>query len=149
MTATGHAIIGTVIAAKVANPALAIPIAIFSHIIADVIPHWDAATHRKEKGKKEVLRDAAIDVVLGFAISYILIQSLFSHVSLSYAFMIIIAAQSLDWIMAPYYFWKIKFPPFVWAYTFQKSIENRLDKPWGIINQALLLLILVALAKLF
>lgn len=39
MTATAHAIIGTVIAAKVGNPVLAVPIALASHIIADAIPH--------------------------------------------------------------------------------------------------------------
>jgi len=34
MTATGHAIIGTVIAAKIGNPYLAIPLAIVSHLAA-------------------------------------------------------------------------------------------------------------------
>jgi hypothetical protein len=36
MTATGHALIGTVIAAKIGNYALAIPIALGSHFLADV-----------------------------------------------------------------------------------------------------------------
>ncbi|MEX2013004.1 MAG: hypothetical protein WD967_01220 [Candidatus Levyibacteriota bacterium] len=148
MTATGHAIIGTVIAAKFANPMLAIPLAILSHVIADTIPHWDMATSGKEKGKQKVLRDAALDVVAGFLISFLIIYFLFPYVDLAYAFVIIIAAQSLDWVMAPYYFWKIKFPLFVWAYKFQKKIEHRLSKPWGVINQLLILILLVALAKL-
>lgn len=149
MTATGHAIIGTVIAAKIGNPTLAIPIAIASHAVADAIPHWDTATHRKEKGKTRVLKEAALDVLFGFLLSFIILELLFPYVSLSYAFVVIIASQALDWLMAPYYFWNLKFAPFVWAYEFQKSIERRLDKPWGIINQLILLILLVALAKIF
>ena len=53
MTATTHALIGTIIAAKIGNPALAIPIAIASHIAADAIPHWDTATNRKKKTFKK------------------------------------------------------------------------------------------------
>ena len=69
MTATGHAIIGTVIAAKVGNPALAIPLAIASHFIADAIPHWDIATHRKEKTKSNLILEAFSDVLLGFVLT--------------------------------------------------------------------------------
>ncbi len=149
MTATGHAVIGTVIAAKIGNPALAIPLAIASHALADSFPHWDPATNRKDKGIKQVTREAFFDVVLGFALSYILIQLLFPQVNIFYAFTIIIASQLLDWIAAPYYFFKIKFAPFVWSYKFQKKIEHRLDKPWGIINQIAIIALLVVLAKIF
>lgn len=149
MTATGHAVIGTVIAAKIGNPALAIPIAVASHLVADAIPHWDMATSRVQKGKERVLQDALADVVLGFTLSFIIIKLFFPYVSLFYAFAVIIAAQSLDWVMAPFYFWKINFAPFVWAYKFQKKIEHRLNKPWGIINQIVILIALVVLAKIF
>ncbi len=149
MTATAHAIIGIVIAAKVGDPAIAIPIAIASHIVADAIPHWDMATSRKQKGKAKVMQDATADVILGFTLSFVLLKLLFPHVDVLYAFIIIIAAQSLDWIMTPYYFWKIDFLPFVWAYKFQKKIEHRLDKPWGIITQVVPLTLLLLWAKFF
>ena len=149
MTATGHAVIGTVIAAKIGNPALAIPIAVTSHVVADYFPHWDFATNRKEKGKKKILQDAQLDVIFGFILSFLIIELLFPYVNLFYAFAVIIAAQALDWLMAPFYFWGIKFPPFIWSYKFQKKIEHRLDKPWGIINQVAILIALVALAKFF
>jgi hypothetical protein len=51
MTATGHALIGTVIAAKFGNPALAIPIAFASHFAADALPHWDTSYHRRQKSR--------------------------------------------------------------------------------------------------
>lgn len=146
MTATGHAVIGTVIAAKIGNPALAIPIAFTSHIIADMFPHWDVATHAKEKGKRRVLVEVVFDVLLGFSLSFLIIKFLFPTTNLSYAFVIIIASQLLDWLMAPFYFWGFKFSkPF---YKFQKLFDNKLQKPWGIINQIAILILLVVLAKI-
>lgn len=61
----------------------------------------------------------------------------------------IITAQLLDWATMPYYFFNFKIPPFTWAYNFQKHFDNRLDKPWGIINQIGILLLLLMLAIYF
>ena len=77
MTATGHAIIGTVIAAKVADPGLAIPLAIASHFVADAIPHWDIATNRKEKTRGTLILEAFSDVLLGFVLSFLILVFLF------------------------------------------------------------------------
>lgn len=148
MTATAHAIIGTVIAAKIGNPALAIPIAIASHIAADIFPHWDSGTNGASKSKKRLFFEASFDVILGFAISYTIIQLLFPQVDLLYAFIIIIASQSLDWITAPYYIFGIKRQPFLSLYKFQKKYNTKMDKPWGIIYQVAALILVVALGML-
>lgn len=147
MTATGHAIIGTIIAAKIGNPALAVPIAIASHIAFDAIPHWDTATNRRKKSFKKLFIDSSIDVILGFILSYLLIVLFFPKTNIAYAFLMIIASQFPDWATAPYYFFKIK--AFKWAYSFQKLFDRDLDAPWGIVTQVILLLVLVALAKVF
>lgn len=149
MTATGHAVIGTVIAVKIGNPALAVPLALVSHIAADAFPHWDEGTNSKEKSKERFIAETAFDVILGFTLSYLIIFVLFPTTNLLYAFLIILASQSLDWLTAPYLFFGLNIPPFNWFYKFQKSIENRLDKPWGIINQVGILALLVILAKIF
>lgn len=148
MTATGHAVIGTLIAAKFSHPALAIPLALISHLAADAFPHWDAGTNAKNKSHTRLILEAAGDVTLGFIVSFFLIVFLFPQTNLIYAFWIIIAAQFFDWITAPYYFFNIKIPPFTWAYHFQKQFDNRLDKPWGIINQITILSLMLLLAKL-
>src|SRR3989338_5506918 len=147
MTATGHAIIGTVIAVKIGNPALAVPIAIASHIAADAFPHWDEGTNSKEKSKERFIAESAFDVILGFVLSYLIIFVLFPQTNLLYAFLIILISQSLDWLTAPYYFFRIK--PFKIFYKFQKMFDNRMDKPWGIINQVVILVLIVVLAKIF
>lgn len=146
MTATGHAILGTVIAAKIGNPALALPLAIASHVAADAFPHWDEGTNGK-KSKKRITVEAVFDVLIGLAISYLLVFILFPQTNLSYVFLMILVAQSLDWITAPYYLFGIK--PFKPFYEFQKLFDNRMKAPWGIINQVAILALIVILAKIF
>ena len=149
MTATGHAILGTVIAAKIGNPALAIPLALASHIVADLVPHWDTATHVDEKGQKRAIVDSLIDLLLGFLLSYMLILFLFPQTSLTYAFFLILVSQSPDWLMVPYRLFNINFFLFRWSYKFQKLFDHPLDKPWGIIYQIAVLVLVIILAKLF
>ncbi len=147
MTATGHAIIGTVIAVKIGNPALAVPLALASHIAADAFPHWDEGTNGKKKSKERLIKEAIFDVLLGFAISYLIIFVLFPQTSLLYVLLMILVAQSLDWVTAPYYFFGIK--PFKPFYNFQKLFDNELRAPWGIINQVVILVLIVIAAKIF
>lgn len=149
MTATSHAVLGTVIAAKIGNPALAIPIAIVSHFAADAIPHWDVATNRRKKNKKRLIIDAFFDVIISFVLSFIILSLFFPKTSFSYAFLIIICSQLFDWLMTPYYLFNIDLPPFNWAYHFQKRFDHELDKPWGIITQVGVIAVVLTLAIIF
>jgi hypothetical protein len=149
MTATGHALIGTVIAAKVGNPALAVPIALASHFLADALPHWDTGTNRHKKSRFRFVVESSIDLMLGFILSWILIVWLFPQTNLVYAFFIILVSQSPDWLTAPYLFLNWKIPPFTWIYEFQKRFDTEKDLPWGFINQVVALLIIILLAKVF
>ena len=144
MTATGHAIIGTVIAVKIGNPALAIPLAVASHVAADAFPHWDEGTNAFRKSKKKIITQAVADVVLGFVLSALIVFLFFPATNLFYAFLMVIAAQALDWLTAPYYFFKIK--SFKIFYKFQKLFDHELNKPWGIINQIAILVFILLLA---
>ena len=147
MTATGHAVIGTLIAAKIGNPYLAIPIAIVSHIAGDMFPHWDSGTNSKKKSPKRMFIESSIDVIVGFVVSYLIIALVFPQTNLPYAFVIIIASQLPDWISAPYTIFKLNVPFFKAIYRFQSAINSKLDKPWGIINQVAALVLLLILAK--
>lgn len=147
MTATGHAIIGVVIAAVIPNPVIAIPLAVGSHVLADLFPHWDTGTNRDKKTKIRFMEDTVLDVLLSFLITFLMIQFIFPNTDLLYAYVIVFASQFLDWTSAPFLFFNVKRPPiFEWVYIFQKKIDNRLDKPWGIIGQAAFLFGLVVVA---
>src|SRR3989344_6628753 len=144
MTATGHAIIGTVIAAKIADPVLAAPLALASHFLADALPHWDTGYHREQKSKRKFFIQSVADVAIGFAASYALIVAFFPQTNLAYAFFMILVAQGPDWLTAPYLFFDMKFPPFSWAYRLQKAFDNPLGAPWGIVNQVVTVILIVA-----
>lgn len=135
MTATGHALIGTIIAAKIGNPALAVPIAFTSHIIGDFVPHWDVATNRRKKKPNRFVFDIFLDISLGFILSFFLLSLIAPKTNFLYVAFIIIIAQSFDWFTAPYYLFHIKTVPFKWFYTLQKVFDKKLDKPYGIITQ--------------
>jgi len=149
MTATGHALVGTVIAAKVGNPALAIPIAIASHFLCDALPHWDTGYAREKESKRRFVATTAIDVVLGFVLSYLVIILFFPTTNLLYAFVIIIMAQLPDWLTAPYLFLDWNFPPFTWIYECQKKFDSSIGLPWGIVNQVVVVIALLILAQVF
>jgi len=149
MTATGHALIGTVIAAKIGNPALAIPIALASHFLADALPHWDTGYNRENQSKIRFVTASTIDVLLGFILAYLLITLLFPTTNLLYAFLIIIMAQLPDWLTAPYLFLDWKFPPFTWIYDCQKKFDSSIGLPWGLVNQVVVVAALIFLAKVF
>lgn len=148
MTATGHAIIGTVIAAKIGNPALAIPIALTSHVAADLFPHWDTATHWRTKGRYKLFRDSILDGLLAIFLMLFLVYYVFPGTDLFYTIVIVFFALLPDIGTAPYLFFGWKRPPFSWFYNFQKHFDNKLDKPWGIIGQAAILFLIVIFFKL-
>ena len=149
MTATGHAIVGTVIATTILNPAIGIPLAILSHIVCDLFPHWDSGTHGKTKTRPRIFIEAVGDVLLGFALSYLLIHYLFPQTNIVYAFVLIICAQLFDYLTAPYFMFNWKVAPFSWFYWLQVRWNIRLDKPMGIINQIAVLILLVSIVKLY
>lgn len=149
MTATGHAVIGTVIASQIGDPVLAIPIALISHLAADLFPHWDPGTNRHQKSKERFLTEGFIDVVASLIITLLLVIFIFPQTDLIYAYMVVFFAQFFDWATAPYLFFKIEKPGiFKNFYNFQKNyFDNKLDKPWGIIGQVAVVTFLVLFFK--
>jgi|SRR5581483_7324108 len=149
MTASGHALLGAIIAAKTGDPLLAGVLAFGSHIVADILPHWDAGTHREDKTNARLFWEAAADVILGIILVIVFMHFFAPTVNLAYTFFIVFISQGLDWITAPYLFLQMKFPPFSWVYKFQSEINNKLDKPWGIITQIAFVLFVFLLFFVF
>lgn len=149
MTATAHAVLGTVIAAKIGNPYLAIPLSLASHIAADMIPHWDVGIGWRKKTKERLFLESAADVLIGYVLSYFLISFLFPSTNLLYAFFLITISQLPDWLMIPYIFHKSKLPFFKFFYTVQHNLNRTLNSPWGVINQVAVVGGAIILAKAF
>ena len=149
MTATAHAVIGAVIAAKVSDPLIGIPLALASHVIADLIPHWDAGTHYKKKTGKQLFTEAAADVTVGYFVAYAVLFLFFPQTNLLYAFIMIFASQFFDYLPTPYYMFGIKNKFFKSLFDLSDQLNSRLDRPWGIVTQVVTITLLILLAKLF
>ena len=144
MTATAHALIGASLAVKVANPAIGIPLAIISHFIADLVPHWDAGTNHRQKSMMRVRFEATLDVLLGFALVVILFRN-FAQTNPVYLFSMVIAAQLPDWIEAPSWMFGFKVLPFSWLDWLGHNLQSRAQLPWGLVTQ----IVVVGLMLLF
>lgn len=140
MTATAHALIGASIAVKVANPYLGIPLAILSHFIADLVPHWDAGTNHREKSRLRLLIEAVADVLLGFALVFLLFRNLVDPV---YLYVMVVASQLPDWIEAPSSMFGLKIPPFTTVHALQHKLQSRMQLPWGLLTQLIIVGIFV------
>lgn len=132
MTATAHALIGASIATRIANPLIGIPLAILSHFIADLIPHWDEGTNHRQKSIVRIRLEAALDVLLGFSLVFLLFGNRIEPV---YLYSMVIAAQLPDWLKTPSWMFGLKVPPFSWLDWLGHKIQNRLQLPWGLVTQ--------------
>jgi len=134
MTATAHALIGAAIAAKVENPFVAYPIALGSHFLMDLIPHWDTGTHRKEKSHLRFWIDSILDLSLGL----LLVQFLFgAYVNQIHLWLAVFFSQLPDWFSIPYLFFKVRIPPFFQIYKFQSMFDRKAELAVGITTQLL------------
>lgn len=143
MTATAHALIGASIASRVINPQVGIPLAIVSHFAADLIPHWDAGTNHKQKTLTRLKLEAAADVLVGFALVFLIFRSSVEPV---YLFTMVIAAQLPDWLEAPSWMFGFKVPPFSWLDWLGHKLQSRMQLPWGLVTQVVIVGMLVFLS---
>lgn len=143
MTATAHALIGASIASKVVNPIIGIPLAVVSHFVADLIPHWDAGTNHRQKSLTRLRIEATADVLVGFALVYLIFRNTVEPV---YLFTMVIAAQLPDWLEAPSWMFGFKVPPFSWLDWLGHKLQSRLQLPWGLVTQVVIVGMLVFLS---
>ncbi len=128
MLETPHVIVGSAIAYKIANPALAIPLALGSHFILEKIPHWNPHlnTEKKKFGqitpktKKIVIIDSTIALISGLFIASLTLPNI-NH------FIIVVLAgffSSLpDIIEAPYFFLNMENELIKNYVKFQKKLQ--------------------------
>lgn len=133
MTATAHALVGGAIAASIQNPAIGITLAVASHPLLDMIPHWDFGRGWRDKNKLTFLLEGFFDLTVGLVASYLIFGI---HTDLIYFLSAVLASLMLDFLLVPYWFFKWKFPPFSWVYQIQSKMQGRAKLlPWGIVTQ--------------
>lgn len=146
MTATGHALIGTALAASIQSPQIGIPIAILSHVAADAFPHWDTGWRRHEKTFNRFFAESLTDLALSLTLPFILAYFFFPELNFIYLFVMVLAAQLLDWITAPSIFLKWTFFPFDLPYKLQLVFDNPIGLPFGFVGQAIVIFLFLGIA---
>lgn len=132
MTATAHSIVGGAIAAAVPDPILGISLALLSHPLLDMIPHWDEGWGWRKKDKSRLFMECSIDMMAGIIVTFALFGG---GVHTWYLLACIGAAVSWDVLEAPYLILNWKFQPFELFYKLQHNIQGKAALPWGIVTQ--------------
>ncbi len=134
MTATAHALVGGAIAASIPNPAIGVPLALVSHPLLDLIPHWDFGIGWRGKNKFTLFLESSLDLLLGIVLAYFLFGK---NISSIYFLSCILASESWDILMMPYLLLNWKFPPFQTVYNLQHAMQRKAKASfvWGILTQ--------------
>jgi hypothetical protein len=126
---TPHVLVGAAIAMNIPNPVIAIPLALGSHFVLELVPHWNPHlnTEVKKFGKVSknsfyiVLADATIALISGLYIASTVLPDT-AH------FFTIIAACFFsvlpDVVEAPYFFLGIKNRTILKWIKIQKSLQE-------------------------
>lgn len=150
MTASGHALVGAAITTLLPNPAISLPVALFSHFAGDKLPHWDVMTD-KNKTKRQIFLQSVIDVLLGFTLVGV-IFIYFWHAPNPWLVLLgAFTAQLPDWLEIPYFFFNRKLPFITQNYQIQKWVhdvwfDSRLAAPWGIVSQVVVVVFFIWLS---
>lgn len=146
MLETPHVVVAAAIATKVANPALAIPLALGSHFILEKIPHWNPHINTEMKrfgkisdlSKKIITIDVVLSLILGFYIAFL---SLPDNLRVLTIILTCFIAVTPDLIEAPYYLigTKIDFITKKWI-PFKKSLQEDTNVYAGVFTQTIIII---------
>lgn len=134
MTSLSHALIGAAIAAKIGDPVSAMVIAFGTHFICDAIPHWDLGTNWRLRPKVITGTLAVVETLIAIFLPFFLFRNFVpNEFTLSLAIMMSLLP---DWLEAPYYLLMPNSPKFFYyMYKGQSLLHERLEAPWGVITQ--------------
>jgi len=135
MFALVHTLTGIVIAVKIKNPYIVLPISLLSHFLLDMIPHWDLFSFKKEITRKDKI-NAILDVLGGLVLGLIFIFIALPNQRLASTIFFSAALANLpDALEAPLIFTNSKNPISMGMYKVQHTLHARWPLPWGLLTQ--------------
>ena len=99
--------------------------------------------HHREKSLAKIKLEATLDVLLGFTLAFLIFRNFIDPV---YLFVMVIAAQLPDWLEAPAAWFNVKIPPFSWMDWLGHKLQSRMQLPWGLVTQVVIVVIFVFVA---
>lgn len=140
-----HVAVGSAIAIKIGNPALAIPLAFVSHFVLDQIPHWNphfyTETQKFGKPKKESTYFALADVGIALAFGLIIALIVLPDINKSILILLCSFVSVLpDLIKSPYFFLKVRKDILTRYVKFERSLQADTNFTAGIATQLIVVL---------
>ena len=140
MLETPHVIVAAAIAVKVGRPELALPLALASHFILDIVPHWNPHINQEVEKFGSVSKRSTVIVAVDSAIA-LLTGSLIAYQTLpNYALVLTVLACCFlsvlpDLAEAPYFFLKMRNKLLGRWITSHRNLQNNAPAFWGILTQ--------------
>jgi len=147
MLSIAHGATGALIASKIPNPLISLPLIILSHYIEDRIPHWDVGQGltKKKKSKKAAFFE---ELLFDFPLSIIFIYFVF-QVGHPFDWRIWLGwftGLLPDFLEFPYLFLGMKFFPIKQLAKLHAFVHRSTpDKLWGILPQIFVILLVMLL----
>lgn len=141
MLETPHVIVGAVIATKVVNPALAIPLAFGSHFLLEKVPHWNPHLNAEMKKYGHPTRNSTLittaDTLLALTTGTFIASRALPNIGYFLTIMASCLAASLpDIVEGPYFFLNFKNKIIQRWVRWQKSIQVDSESIfWGLQTQ--------------
>lgn len=134
MTSVSHALIGAAIAAKIPDTNLAGTVAIATHLLCDAIPHWDLGTNWRVRPRYITGVLAILETLFAVFGTIVFFSSRVPY--LNHLTIVVLLSLIPDWFEVPYYLTMPNSPkPFYYIYRLQSMIHSKLQAPWGIFTQ--------------
>jgi hypothetical protein len=151
MLETPHAVFGALIATKIGNPWVALPLAFASHFVLEPLPHWNPHTNTEIRVHGQLsnfsLTFIAADVLTSLGLGLWLASRTLPDVR---RFLLVIAACFLavlpDLLEAPYFIFGSRHPFFQRLISFQKRFQYDISWFPGLIIQTLIVFTLINFA---
>ncbi len=136
MLTTPHSLVGATIAVVVPSPVLSIPLALGSHFVLDMIPHWQEILHPYKVTYKTWIR---IPIDLGVAIFLVNIIAN-HHLGIANAIWINAFMANLPDFDSIGFIWSLplKNKLFKGFFDWHLAIQRETSSFWGIMNQLVL-----------
>jgi hypothetical protein len=147
MLSISHGLTGALIASKIPNPYISVPLVLLSHYIEDRVPHWDIGQglSKKDKSKKiAFLQELFVDFPLSILAVFLVFQvgRPFNWAAWLGWFIALLP----DFLEFPYLFLNMKFFPIKQLANLHKwAHRSTPDKLWGLLPQLLVILLVLLL----
>lgn len=147
-----HTLVGAVIASKIPNPLFSLPLALASHFLLDLVPHWNPSLytetknlgHPSARSTKIVIADTLLSLFIGGFIASRFWPDIYRTVIILLACFVAVAPDAIEGF---YFFGGVKNRSLEKMIKFQHSHQSRARMIFGLLTQVLVSLLALYLLK--